>query len=684
MKVPCENAKLQVQGTLIEKEKNGESCILYLKDVQIFQNNKFLAAEGRLPVYLANDFADSMPQLGKKVMVSGCVKTIQEAPNPGNFNQKLYYQRKGIYWILEYAVIENVCGESSVLAETIWNIIACLIDRIHTNMNEKASGVLVAMLLGDTSYMDPEIKEYYQKSGIGHLYAISSLHMNFWGLGLYTLVKRLGGTQKNAVISGIMFLAGYLVLTGKSVSAVRAFLMYSIRMGASMAGREYDGLTAISLAAIIQVSCNPLLITDAGFLLSYGAVLGIYLLGPVINETVGSTIGIPLTVQISLLPIMLYFYYEINVYSFFWNIIAVPIASIILFSGVIGLVIPKLFIIPEILLCVYEKGSFFTTQLPGAKLVIGKPSGLQIFIFYLCVGIGILLLKKNGKAIFTSIMIMMGVVNLTLPQRICSQMEITMLNVGQGDCFFIRLPSGVSCLIDGGSSSVNKVGQYRIESFLKCKGIGTLEYIFVSHGDEDHINGIVELLERTKLGVGIKQLILPPKEVWDESLNHLFLLAKEKNIVVKTIGQGQKMSIGEAKFVCLWPGTSEPGNEASMVLGLTYKNFDMLFTGDLENKSEDSVCDYIENLQYRNYLSADYEVLKVGHHGSRNSTSERLLDLCKVEVAMISAGVNNRYGHPHEEVVSRLAKRRINRYNTLDGNAVILYTDGEKYYILEP
>lgn len=682
--VPAEKNIVKVQGTLIKKEDNQESTILYLKNIWVLNNEEVMAAEGQLPVYLAKDFAGSIPELGKQVQVSGIVKSIQEAPNPGNFNQKLYYQRKKIYWLLNQANIESVQGTTNCFLETLWKLQKGLVKRIQNHMSERTSGVLIAMLLGNTSYMDAEVKEYYQKAGIGHLYAISSLHMNFWGLGLYTLVKRLGGTQRCAVVSGIIFLAVYMTFTGMSISAIRAFLMYSIRMGATLLGREYDGLTAISVAAMIQLIFRPLTISDAGFLLSYAAVIGIFLLGPAFGKIIGNTWGIPLAVQVSLLPIMFYFYYEINTYSFLWNMVAVPIASILLISGVMGMIFPVLLIIPNAILSVYEKICIILTKLPGSKLIAGKPTEIQILIFYVCVWIAICFLKKKGKYIPICVFAVIGITGLVLPQHIHTKMQISMINVGQGDCFFVKIPLGKTCLIDGGSSTVKEVGKYRIESFLKCQGVGKLDYVFVSHGDEDHIGGITELIERQNVGVTIKCLVLPPKVVWDDNIKTLVMLAKKQKIPIKILGQGQKMKIGRADAVCVWPGNAAPGNEASMVISLTYKKFDMLFTGDLENESEEMTCSYMEELMGRQLLPSDYEVLKVGHHGSRNSTSEYLLALCTPEVAMISAGANNRYGHPHEEVVSRLAKRGINRYNTLDGNAVNLYTDGEKYYILEP
>ena len=162
--VPAEKNIVKVQGTLIKKEDNQESTILYLKNIWVLNNEEVMAAEGQLPVYLAKDFAGSIPELGKQVQVSGIVKSIQEAPNPGNFNQKLYYQRKKIYWLLNQANIESVQGTTNCFLETLWKLQKGLVKRIQNHMSERTRGVLIAMLLGNTSYMDAEVKEYYQKA----------------------------------------------------------------------------------------------------------------------------------------------------------------------------------------------------------------------------------------------------------------------------------------------------------------------------------------------------------------------------------------------------------------------------------------------------------------------------------------------------------------------------------------
>ena len=277
------------------------------------------------------------------------------------------------------------------------------------------------------------------------------------------------------------------------------------------------------------------------------------------------------------------------------------------------------------------------------------------------------------------------------PHGRAGELEIYMMNVGQGDAFFLRGPKGGTYLIDGGSSTVSDVGKYRIEPFLKSEGVGKLDYVWVSHGDIDHLGGIEEMLKRQKYGIRIERIVLPGERFWDEKLYEFAQTATEYGAKVYTVEAGQILREGEMELFCIWPGDEkekeempEPGNEASMVLALRYRRFDMLFTGDLENDAEDTVSARIGELQEQKKLSDRFEVLKVGHHGSRNATSERLLEITRPDAAWVSAGEKNRYGHPHEEVLERLANWGVSLYNTKDGHAVKLCTDGEKYSILRP
>lgn len=712
-KLYAEGDTARLSGQIYRKIKKDDSWILYLKQIRIQgQDESEYEAEGNLLIYLSNEQEGRIPEYGQNVRVSGSVSLFQDAPNPGNFNQRFYYQKQGIQGALKRARVEEVRAYSGEDAWKYWLLERmCVIrerseEQILANLGEEKGGILCSMLLGDRAYVDEEIKENYQKSGIGHLLAISGLHVSFFGMGLYEILRRFSLTRTAAAGGSSVILLLYTVMTGGSISAVRAAVMFLIRMGAEVTGREYDGLTSLGAAMLLMLISNPLQLFDAGFLLSFGAVLGIYLLLP-LWQTEGEakwkhTVKMSLSVQLAVLPVMMYYYYEISTYSVFWNLLAVPLAGIVLTGGVAGVISGFVFAqgawpvkipygICSAVLGMYEEGSRLLLEIPGARWIAGRPGWIRIAGYYMIMAVMFALLRREKKIAWIGILT--AVLILALPHGKSGELEIYMLNVGQGDCFFLRGPKGGAYLIDGGSSTVNEVGKYRIEPFLKSEGVGKLDYVWASHGDIDHMGGIEEMLIRQKYGIRIAHIVLPQEQFWDEKLYEIARTAAKYETKVYTVKAGDILQEGEMKLRCIWPGEVEndeeevmpdPGNEASMVLALCYKEFDMLFTGDLEKDAEQAVAVRMEQLQKNQMLSTKFEVLKVGHHGSRNATSERLLEITRPDAAWVSAGEKNRYGHPHEEVLERLANWGVSLYNTKDGHAVKLCTDGEKYSILRP
>ena len=318
--------------------------------------------------------------------------------------------------------------------------------------------------------------------------------------------------------------------------------------------------------------------------------------------------------------------------------------------------------------------------------------------------------------------LLLGVVILTW--RFRPELQVTFLDVGQGDCIFLQTEDGVSYLTDGGSSSVSKVGKYRMIPFLKYQGASQIKAVFVSHADSDHYNGIAELLEQAELeGIRVENLVLTDiaDECRSEGYEELVELAGQNGITVQLLHEGQQLQDGELLFQCLHPSKgyrAEDLNETSMVLLVTYREFSMLLTGDVqgageehltqelqdwkepgvtqmqdvirisgeeESMEEESIEDeriegQIEEKRPQNKMGANHTeteltILKVAHHGSKNSTSEEFLKAANPKLAIISCGKGNRYGHPHEETLERLEKVDIPWFCTKDYGAITVTVD---------
>ena len=327
--------------------------------------------------------------------------------------------------------------------------------------------------------------------------------------------------------------------------------------------------------------------------------------------------------------------------------------------------------------------------------------------------------------------LLLGVVILTW--RFRPELQVTFLDVGQGDCIFLQTENGDSYLTDGGSSSVSKVGKYRMIPFLKYQGASQIKAVFVSHADSDHCNGIAELLEQAELeGIRVENLVLTDlaDECRSEGYEELVELAGQNGITVQFLHEGQQLQDGELLFQCLHPSKgyrAEDLNETSMVLLVTYREFSMLLTGDVQGAGEEHLTqelqdwrepgvtqmqnvirisgeeesmeeesieeesiederieEQIEEKRSQNKMGANHAeteltVLKVAHHGSKNSTSEEFLKAANPMLAIISCGEGNRYGHPHEETLERLEKADVPWFCTKDYGAITVTVDGKSH-----
>lgn len=688
-----EKSFIRLSGQVYDLDIKENCQIIYLKNNSIYYQNESFK-ESKIIIY---DEEKLNIGIGNELMVSGEISFYEKERNPGNFNQKLYYQKQDIHasvWAFEIQTVdstENEFRQSLFEFRMQWKNMICDV------LGEEAGSVLSAMLLAEKSGMNEDTKELYQANGIGHILAISGLHLSVIGVGIYKMIRRISGSFVVGGIMGISVLFLYVFMIGISVSVFRAMVMFLFRVGADITGRHYDRVTALGAAAFLTVLWNPLYLLDGGFWLSYGAIIAIISILPIFEDLMFQGFWASISINIVTLPVLIYCFYEIPTYSVFLNMLIVPLMTLLLSFGMAGSLCELLFVAEGILgdknllikicgliLKLYEKICEIFIDIPGSRIVTGQKEMWQIYLYYIVLIMIVVIIKRRKRATrLICGMIIMNLFILFLPvnemiKQANGEISITMLDVSQGDALFVRGPNGNTYFIDGGSSDVNQVGKYKIEPFLKSQSVGKLDYVFVSHGDYDHISGIVEMIERESVGIAIETIVFPDKRVWGEELMELSRLALEKGIRIVEMKAGQIFEEGKMTISCLSPmEVTGEGNADSMVFALNYKEFDMLFTGDIEAEGEKNLGKVLE----ATYQNVKWEVLKVAHHGSKNSTSETFLECVNPVYSLVSAGRENSYGHPHAEVIERLKAIDSTVLSTQDNGAITIITDGNKLKI---
>ena len=736
-------------------------------DLSDFNHKNSNKNQNNNPIFKQNENQNSEQtakdsvSIGNRVSLEGTLENFSTPRNLGQFNEAFYYRSRNYYYKFFGKELEIVDPDYNVLMESLRKLRAAFVKVYDANLSDREAGMVKAMVLGEKSGMDQEVKELYQQNGIGHLIAISGLHITMVAGGFYKVLELIGSPKKCSSLLTMVFIWLYGLLTGFGVSTNRAVVMMMLSLIAGVVGRTYDMLTALSISGIVILAQKPMLCADSGFLLSFGAILGIGIANPIlvkglelektseeklrekksknnksafikfkdaIQETLKKSLLASLSVQIVTLPIILSSYYEIPPYGVLLNLIVIPLMSILLgtalVGGIVGIIFPFIPFLSRflmgsvhIVLSWYETLGILVRKLPFSRLIIGKPEIWQITIYYILLvcllyvfytmkemeegrKAGDLLnkigskewkrtwkkiweiiwsvwikLTKGKKRLITVIWLAISFLCLIPVENwkfMRTELEFNFVDVGQGDCIFIRNKSGFTCLVDGGSTDEKNVGTYRIIPFLKAKGIGRIDYVMVSHTDSDHISGIIELMEDSqKGGVEIGRLVLPQIQMIEENYENLVNLAKECEIPVGYIKTGDKLRVGQLELTCLHPAKdykSEDINSYSTVLEVKYGAFKALLTGDLGIEEEKHLLE--------NGMLEDVLLLKVGHHGSKNSSCEEFLECIKPELSIISAGKDNSYGHPHSDTLERLAKAGSKVVSTIDYGEITVKVEG--------
>ena len=684
---------VRVEGIVGEISESGYGYRLTLRCCAGEQDT----APGRIYCYTENP--DPGLKIGMRILAEGEGEAPEPAGNPGGFDYRLFCRARGITGILYGEKVRILDARHCLPAEMIRQVRNNLAGKLDRIAEPEDAGILKAVLLGIRSDLDDEVYEQYRKNGISHLLAISGLHVSMIGMGLWKVLRKCGAGYRTAGAAAWGLLLLYGGMTGFGPSVSRAVCMSGISFLAAALGRTYDLPSAMCVPAMGLLLLRPYLLTQASFQLSFlcvGAVFfpGGYLIKRRNVKGAAAALFMSTSIQAVTAPAILYHSFELPVYSAFLNLLVIPLMTYAAASGFLGLFAG--FVSPAagmgllggahyILKFYGWLGNVFL-KLPGACAVLGQPELWQTALFYTVLLAGTLLMGEEGErrdsgpaGLSRTFCLRLGgaglwaagfLILLPVPERgLC----VTFLNVGQGDGIVLEA-DGCTVLVDCGSSQKKSPGEDCLVPYLKSRGITHIDMAVASHGDLDHINGILYVLETPDCGIRIRTLVMPAAGMGEAAYGELEAASRAAGTQIVYAGRGDELFVGppeKMRIYCLSPPkgkTFTDRNAESLVLLAEYGDFRLLLTGDMEKEGEEELL-----------KSVDLEpvtVLKAAHHGSATSTGEEFLQAADPLAAVISYGQGNRYGHPAKEVTDRLLKNGVRIFETAKEGAVMIRTDG--------
>ena len=694
-----------VQGKIYKIENTAFGKNIYLKGVEVENGEKNVSVKR---IFVNTEKIPNV-KIGNIIKVRGKLRQFEEAANKGNFDSRKYYLSLGFYGKIEAGTIEVINSEYSGIRQGLYELRMEIIERleklcsdnkgIFSIINNK-NGIIGAIILGDKTDLDSDIKELYSVSGIAHILAISGLHISFIGMAIYRLLRRRFRFLFSAAVS-IPVVLSFGIMSGFGISTIRAIIMFILKIIGEVLGRKYDAITAISLAGLVLLVQNPFVVCNSGFQMSFGAIIAIVLILPIVEEILNTdnkiikVLSANFTISLVMNPILAWNYYELPTFSFLLNIVVVPLMSVVIVSSIVGIFCScimfgfgKVVIFPGCgILELYTFPCNIINKSSVASIVVGQPKVTIIIVYYAILLVvlfglknirtkytraekerniikketGLVLEKKakkerriKGQNVKLRLACIVGflLLNCLIYYIPNPGFYITFINVGQGDGILIHGDNGTKVMVDGGSTSEKQVAKNCIVPYLKAEGIGTIDYSIITHTDKDHISGILEILENNNSNrIRIKNLVMPDINMKDDTYNELIEKAKLKKINVLYIKKGDTLSLGKTKIKCIYPETTTTAsdkNDYCTVLSVKNKTSKILLTGDISKEIEEKIKDDIEE---------NYTVLKVAHHGSNYSSSEKFLKKVNPKYSIISVGKNNSYGHPGNETMERLRKQ---------------------------
>ena len=590
------------------------------------------AKEKILITYKYQDKEFNNLSYGDKIKVKGTLITPSKNTNQNTFNYQKYLYHKKIYYLVEATSINKIANNHNYLY-TIKNTLYQKIDKL------KSSNYIKTLLFCDNT-LSKEIKESYRINGISHLFSVSGMHINFFVSIIYLYLNKITYNKRIKYLITNIFIITYLILFPSSSllrSAVMSIL-YSINYLLKLKIKKMDILL---LTLGVSLLINPFIIYDLGYIYSYTITFFLVLSSSTLKKKnkINKIIYISLLSFLVSIPITIYNSYEINIISILLNIILVPIISIIILPlTILTYIFPILDSILYSFTNTLETISLFISKINITKIIFPKPSLLIIVLYYII----FLLSYQNKKYFYLNIILF---IIIYIFPYLNSNFEVVMFEVGEADCHLIKYPYNKNTiLIDTGKN------EYKIKNevipYLKSIGIKKIDYLIITHGDEDHIGGSITLINNFQ----VKNVILNKGTFTDLEKELIKNLNKKKITYQININ---KINLSNHTIYLLNNTKYNNENDNSIITYFTYQKYKFLYMGDASITTEDNLLE--------NYNLNNISILKVGHHGSNTSSSKDFISQINPSISLISVGENNIYHHPNKEVINNLSKSRIYR-----------------------
>jgi competence protein ComEC len=640
------------------------------------------------------------PEYGDRLEVRGILRRPSPARNPGAFDYLEYLRRSGIYATLvvrqpdRLRVIEKAEGKG-ITAWLVLPVRRAIKEAIERNLTGGTGALVKGIVLGERQELPEDVASAFNIAGVVHVLAVSGGNVGFVALIFLGLFKVIPVPRPLGVVATLFAIALYAAVTGLTPSVVRASVMAGVLLIGETTERRADPINSLGVAGLLMLALRPEDLFDPGFQLSFAATLSIVALyRPIIaslpdalrqeNHPWGKWVTAPLAVslaaQIGTAPITVYHFGRLSIIGLVANLLVVPATGLSMTLGVITAMFgfwasPVATLVNGcnwvILRLTIEVTKFFASA-PWASLDLARPS----FFFLIAYTIATLALTGVHRSIAAKkilIVTLLVTLNVGLWRSILfkhnDRLEVVFLDVGQGDGIVIRCPNGRTILIDGGLRTPEyDAGESVLLPFLRFKGVKKVDVVVASHPHNDHIGGLITLLDHVSVG----HFLDGGQGYRSETADLLSELVKRKGIHYHRVEAGDSLvGLGGVEGVILHPtpffvssdGEGPDGlNNGSVVLRLEYAGRTLLLPGDAERETDPTLLMWGERLRAT--------ILKVAHHGSQTSSTPAFLDAVRPEVAVVSVGRGNTFGHPAPEVVERYQKRDIRLYRTDQNGAV--------------